>query len=122
MLNFREELSRIKENKLNRIDLQERVEDILKAILKYLDLFSLQQLNGEVKVSFYLEEMSDSKEIAISSKQSGCISFIFLRYTLSNREDAIKTSELLREYFVKQDYKIYNDVSSKYSFAIFVNA
>ena len=46
----------------------EDAEDILKAILKYLNSLSLEQLNGEVKVSFYLHETGDSKVIQINIK------------------------------------------------------
>ncbi len=121
MLNFREELSKIKENKMNRVDLQERVEDILKAILKYLNSLSLEQLNGEVKVSFYLHETGDSKTIQISVKHSGQIINILCE-TFDNREDAIKTSGLLKRYFVEKDFRYFNDVSSKYAFAVLINA
>lgn len=120
MLNFREELSKIKADKLNRVDLQERVENILKRILKYLKSLSLEQLNGEVKVSFYLNETGDSKVIQISVKHSGQI-INLLSETFDNREDAIKTSELIKRYFIEKDFKYYNDVSSKYAFAVLIN-
>jgi len=120
MLNFREELSKIKENKMNRVDLQERVEDILKRVLKYFESLSLKQLNGEVKISFYLDETGDSKVIQISVKHSGQI--INLRSeTFDNREDAIKTSELIKRYFIEKDFRYFNDVSSKYAFSVLIN-
>ena len=121
MLNFREELSKIKEDKLNRVDLQEKVEDILKGVLKYLDSLSIEQLNSKVKISFYLSEAKESTMISTQVNHTGII--IYLRTdTFVTGEDAIKTSGLLKEYFLNQGYKIYNDVSSKYAFAILINA
>lgn len=120
MLNFRDELSKIKLNKLIRADLQERVEDILKGVLKYLNSLSLEQLNGDVKVSFYLHETGDSKVIQISVEHSGFV--INVRNdTFDNREDAIKTSGLIKRYFVEKDFRYLNDVSSKYAFAVLIN-
>ena len=120
MLNFREQLSKIKEDKLNRVDLHERVENILKEILEYLNSLSLEQLNGEVKVSFYLNETGDSKVIQISVKHSDFVINI-CNETFDNREDAIKTSGLLKSYFIEKDFTYFNDVSSKYAFAVLIN-
>ena len=120
MLNFREELSKIKENKMNRVDLQERVEDILKAILKYLNSLSLEQLNGEVKISFYLGEREDLKAMQINVKHSGHIINLQCE-TFDNRADAVETSGLLKRYFVEKDFRYFNDVSSKYAFSVLIN-
>lgn len=122
MLNFRSELSKIKEDKLNRADLQERVEVILRDVLKYFEKISLKRLNtNEFKVSFFLDDMVDSKFLSTYVKDAS--QYINIRNdTLETREDAIKTFNFIKEYFVKQEYKIYEDVARKYSFAIRINA
>ena len=122
MLNFREELSRIKEDKLNRADLQERVDVILKDVLKYFEKLSLKILNTEeFKVSFFLDDMENSTSISTSVKDMS--QYINIRHdTLATREDAVKTFQFIKEYFVKQEYKIYEDVKFKYSFSIRIKA
>ena len=121
MLNFREELSKIKYNKLARVDLQERVDDILRIIIKYLeDELSLEQLNSRVKVSFYLDESDDSRVISVSVKHSEQITYLS-NETFENKEDAVKTIGLLKRYFIEKDFRYFNDVSSKYAFAVLIN-
>lgn len=122
MLNFRVELSKIKEDKLNRADLQERVEVILRDVLKYFEKISLKDLNAnEYKVSFFLDVMENSKLLSTYIKDMS--QYINIRSDdLETREDAVKTLQFIKEYFVKQGYKIYEDVKSKYYFAVMIKA
>ena len=104
MLNFREELSKIKDDKWQKNILREKVEEILKEVLKYFEKVSFEQLYYGTEIEFDLNN-SICETIFIYARYSDS-STIIQKVSFTDKEEAFKILLLIKDYFVKAGYDV----------------